>query len=381
LVNDLLLWTGFLIIVFGLLAFDLGVFQRRSHAVGMKEAIIMTIFWIFISLIFGFGIYAWFGADKSFEFFTAYIVEKSLSVDNLFVFMVIFAYFNVDLKYQHKILFYGIIGALITRGIFIFTGITLINMFHYAIYIFGIFLIYTGLKLLKANDDEKVNPSQNFVLKHVGKYLPIKKDYIGGQFIVKDKYNYFFTPIFIVLLVIETTDVMFAFDSVPAVLSITRDPFIVYTSNIFAILGLSRGSVYIEHLNKFSHTISTHTNHLSAIALNTEGDRIATTSERGTIVRLYNTIDGELVREFRRGLDTATITHRLRATNQSPHCITPCTIQESCNQIVTISRQEPTSRLRSEKEKITILSHLYFFHRILTTTIASSQLKRCIHPI
>jgi len=238
LVNDLLLWTGFLIIVFGLLAFDLGVFQRRSHAVGMKEAIIMTIFWIFISLIFGFGIYAWFGADKSFEFFTAYIVEKSLSVDNLFVFMVIFAYFNVDLKYQHKILFYGIIGALITRGIFIFTGITLINMFHYAIYIFGIFLIYTGLKLLKANDDEKVNPSQNFVLKHVGKYLPIKKDYIGGQFIVKDKYNYFFTPIFIVLLVIETTDVMFAFDSVPAVLSITRDPFIVYTSNIFAILGL-----------------------------------------------------------------------------------------------------------------------------------------------
>ncbi len=245
--NELLLWIGFIILVFALLIFDLGVFQKKSHIAGMKEAVIMTIFWIVLAMIFNVGIFFWIGKEKSFEFLTGYVVEKSLSVDNLFVFMIIFTYFNVELKYQHKILFWGIVGALITRGIFIFTGITLINIFHYAIYIFGAFLIYTGIKLLGSGDDDKVDPGKNFVLKHLGKYIPVKKDYEGGNFFVKDiikdnigrdKVKYFVTPAFIVLLVIETTDVMFAFDSVPAVLSITRDPFIVYTSNIFAILGL-----------------------------------------------------------------------------------------------------------------------------------------------
>lgn len=237
-VNETLLWGVFIVIVFALLAFDLGVFQRKAHAAGMKEAIIMTIFWICVSLIFCIGIYVFLGKDKSFEFLTGYIVEKSLSVDNLFVFMVIFTYFNVGLKYQHKILFWGIVGALITRGIFIFVGIGLVNVFHYAIYIFGAFLVYTGLNLLKSDGDDKVDPSQNFFLRHFGKYIPIKKDYEGGQFFVKENLKYLVTPLFIVLIVIETTDVMFAFDSVPAVISITRDPFIVYTSNIFAILGL-----------------------------------------------------------------------------------------------------------------------------------------------
>ncbi len=241
--NELLLLIGFIILVFALLIFDLGIFQRKSHVAGMKEAVMMTIFWIVLAMIFNLGIFFWVGKEKSFEFLTGYIVEKSLSVDNLFVFMIIFTYFNVGLKYQHKILFWGIVGALITRGIFIFTGITLINIFHYAIYLFGAFLIYTGIKLLGSGDDDKVDPGQNFVLKHVSKYLPVKKDYEGGNFFIKDsiggdKVKYFVTPAFIVLLVIETTDVMFAFDSVPAVLSITRDPFIVYTSNIFAILGL-----------------------------------------------------------------------------------------------------------------------------------------------
>ncbi len=233
-------WILFGIVVTALLVFDLGVFQRKAHASGMKEAVQISIFYIAIALIFSVVIYFEMSADKSFEFLTGYIVEKSLSVDNLFVFMIIFSYFKVDLKYQHRILFWGILGALITRGIFIFTGITLINAFHYAIYGFGAFLIYTGLKLLKGDDDDKVNPEENFILKHLSKHLPIKKDYVGGNFFVKHPTTdaYLITPLFIVLLVIETTDVMFAFDSVPAVLSITRDTFIVYSSNIFAILGL-----------------------------------------------------------------------------------------------------------------------------------------------
>lgn len=237
-IDESSLWILFGVIVIGLLAFDLGFVNRKSHASGLKEATLLTIFYVIVSLLFAGWIYLSLGVDKSYEFLTAYIVEKSLSIDNLFVFLIIFSYFNVSLKYQHRVLFYGILGALITRGIFIFTGITLINLFHYAIYIFGAFLIYTGIKLLSSGDDDKVNPEDNFILKHFSKYLPIKKDYEGGSFFVKENLKYFVTPLFIVLLVIETTDVMFAFDSVPAVLSITRDPFIVYTSNIFAILGL-----------------------------------------------------------------------------------------------------------------------------------------------
>ena len=236
--NELYLWAGFLAIVFGLLVLDLGFFQRKAHTAGLKEAILISIFYITVSLIFGGWIYFQFGADKSFEFLTSWIVEKSLSVDNLFVFMIVFAYFKVDLKYQHRVLFWGILGALITRGIFIFTGITLINAFHILIYGFGVFLIITGLKLLRNGDDDKVNPGENLLLKYASKYFPIKKDYIGASFIIKGNPGYYITPLLLVLLVIESTDVMFAFDSVPAVLSITRDSFIVYTSNIFAILGL-----------------------------------------------------------------------------------------------------------------------------------------------
>lgn len=237
-INESILWIPFIIVIIALLAFDLGIVNRKSHTAGLKEAIYLSIFYIVISLIFALVIYITLGADKSFEFLTAYIVEKSLSVDNLVVFSVIFTYFSVDLKYQHRVLFWGILGALITRGIFIFTGMTLINMFHFLIYLFGGFLIYAGLKLLKKGDDDNVNPGNNKLLKIASKYLPIKKDYVGSNFIVKHENLLYFTPLFLVLLVVESTDVMFAFDSVPAVLSISRDTFIVYTSNVFAILGL-----------------------------------------------------------------------------------------------------------------------------------------------
>lgn len=237
-INESILWILFGITLLGLLLFDLGYVNRKAHASGMKEAIYMTVFYVAISLIFSGVVYMWLGADKSFEFLTAYIVEKSLSVDNLFVFIIIFDYFSVNLKYQHKILFWGITGALILRGLFIGIGITAIKLIHPLFYVFGLFLVYTAIKIIRSGDDDEVDPGENIVLKHLAKYLPLKKDYEGGSFFVKENLKYFVTPLFIVLLVVETSDIMFATDSVPAVISITQDPFIVYSSNIFAILGL-----------------------------------------------------------------------------------------------------------------------------------------------
>lgn len=236
-------WLIFGIVISALLAFDLGYVNRKSHQAGLREAILLSCFYIAISLLFAAWLYISMGADYSFLFLTGYIVEKSLSVDNLFVFLLIFSYFNVGIRYQHRILFWGILGALVTRGIFIFAGISIINLFHPIIYLFGALLIYTGYKLLTAkDDDEAMNPEDNFFLKAYHKYfsyyIPLKKDYEGSKFFIKEKGVYFITPLFLVLLVIESSDVMFATDSVPAILSISQDPFIVYTSNIFAILGL-----------------------------------------------------------------------------------------------------------------------------------------------
>lgn len=232
------LWLGFIFLILILLIIDLGIFQRKAHAIKMREAILLTIFWIVLALIFNVVIYFYFGSQKAFEFLTGYIVEKALSVDNLFVFILIFAYFKTDPKYQHKILFWGILGALITRGIFIFTGIELVERFHFFIYIFGIFLIYTALKLMRSDDGEPdVDPGNNKIVKYFSKIVRVKKDYAGSNFFVKES-PFAVTPLFIVLLVIESTDVMFAFDSIPAIISITTDKFIVYSSNIFAILGL-----------------------------------------------------------------------------------------------------------------------------------------------
>jgi tellurite resistance protein TerC len=208
----------------------------------MKEAVKWTLMWVGLALIFCAGIWYFLGVDKASLFLTAYIVEKSLSVDNLFVFIVIFTFFKVDVLYHHKILYWGIIGALITRGLFIGAGITLVNSFHFVMYLFGAFLIYTAYKLAFKDSDDNVNPSENIIIKNIGRIIPINYNYSGSGFfskkLVNNKYVQCITPLFIVLIAIETTDIMFAFDSIPAVLSITTDPFIVYTSNVFAILGL-----------------------------------------------------------------------------------------------------------------------------------------------
>jgi len=232
-----LLWIGFILLVFLMLALDLGVFHRKAHIIKIKEALFLSVFWISIAIMFNIGIYFFLGQQRALEFMTGYVIEKALSVDNLFVFLMIFSYFHVSSIYQHKILFWGILGALVMRAIFIATGITLIEKFHEIIYIFGAFLIITGIKMA-IHGDKKIEPEKNPVLKYLRKIIPVTESYDGDNFFVKRGTKYLATPLFIVLVVVESTDVLFAVDSIPAVLAITTDPFIVYTSNVFAILGL-----------------------------------------------------------------------------------------------------------------------------------------------
>lgn len=231
------LWVGFNVFVILMLLLDLGVFNRRAHEIKVKEAVLWTIFWIVLSLLFNAGIYFYSGYHQALLFFTAYLVEKSLSMDNIFVFLMLFTYFKVQPMYQHKVLFWGVLGALIMRAIFIFAGIALIEKFDWILYIFGAFLIYTGYKMMKEKDKE-IHPEKNPVLKLSRRIFPVTSDYRNGYFFVKENGKRFVTPLFIVLLVIESTDVVFAVDSIPAVLAISHDPFIVYTSNVMAILGL-----------------------------------------------------------------------------------------------------------------------------------------------
>lgn len=231
------MWILFNIFVLGMLALDLGVFHRKAHEIKLKEAITWSVIWILLALIFNVLVYFWHGTQSALEFLTGYLVEKSLSVDNIFVFLMIFTYFGVKPMYQHKVLFWGILGAIIMRAIFIFAGITLIKIFHPIIYIFGAFLIFTGIKM-GLQKDREIHPEKNPVLKLFRKFFKITPDYVDGKFFVKQGKRLIATPMFVVLLVVESTDVMFAVDSIPAIIAITRDPFIVYTSNIFAILGL-----------------------------------------------------------------------------------------------------------------------------------------------
>ena len=235
--NQTLLWVIFNIFVLAMLALDLGVFHRKAHEVKLKEAVAWCIIWITLALLFNMGIYLWQSPEKALEFLTGYLIEYSLSVDNIFVFLLLFSYFRVPSKYSHKVLFWGILGALIMRAIFIATGITLIQKFHWIIYIFGGFLILTGIKMALQKDQE-IHPERNPVLRLFRKIMPVTDRYEEDKFFVKRGRKYFATPLFIVLLVVETTDVIFAADSIPAILGITLDPFIVYTSNVFAILGL-----------------------------------------------------------------------------------------------------------------------------------------------
>ncbi|MCX8011732.1 MAG: TerC family protein [Desulfobacterota bacterium] len=231
------LWGGFIIFVLGMLALDLGVFHRNAHVVSLREALIWCATWVSLALIFNLGILFFRGGETALTFFTGYLIEYSLSVDNIFVFLLIFRYFRVPTLYQHKVLFWGILGALIMRAIFIFMGITLIQRFHWMVLVFGIFLVVSGIKMAFQKDKE-IHPEKNLVLRLFRKIMPVTGNYEEDKFFLKKEKTLFATPLFIVLLVVETTDVVFALDSVPAVLAITRDPFIVYTSNVFAILGL-----------------------------------------------------------------------------------------------------------------------------------------------
>jgi len=235
--SQILLWVVFNIFVLGMLTLDLGVFHRKTHVIKIKEALVWSAIWIALALLFNLGIYYWRGSETALQFLTGYLIEKSLSVDNIFIFLLIFSYFDVPSLYQHKVLFWGILGALIMRAVFIATGITLIEKFHWIIYIFGFFLLLTGVKMA-SQKDKKIHPERNLILRLFRRWVPVTEDYAGDRFFIKRGKQYFATPLFIVLLVIETTDVIFAVDSIPAILGITLDPFIVYTSNVFAILGL-----------------------------------------------------------------------------------------------------------------------------------------------
>jgi TerC family integral membrane protein len=246
-------WIGFGVFVVAMLALDLGVFHRKSHEVSLREALTWSAVWIGLALIFNAAIYHWDGGEKALQFFTGYVVELSLSVDNLFVFLLIFGYFKVPEQYRHKVLFWGIVGALIMRAVFLAAGITLISKFHWVIYCFGALLVYSGIKMALQKDKE-VHPERNPVLKLFRRFMHVTPEFEGGRFFVKRNGQLLATPLFVVLLILESTDLVFAVDSVPAVLSITHDPFIVYTSNVFAILGLRSMFFALEGImHRFHH--------------------------------------------------------------------------------------------------------------------------------
>ncbi len=241
------LWVGFNIFVLFLLALDLGVFHRKAHAVSMKEALIWSIVWITLSLLFNLVIYLYWdimvpnssytNGEAALAFLTGYLIEKSLSVDNIFVFILIFSYFAVPDQYQHRVLFWGILGALIMRGTLILVGSVLLETFHWIIYVFGAFLIFTGIRMARQQDEE-LKPDENPVVKFFRRFVPVTENYQDDKFFIRRAGRLFATPLFLVLLVVESTDLVFAVDSIPAIFAVTRDPFIVYTSNVCAILGL-----------------------------------------------------------------------------------------------------------------------------------------------
>jgi tellurite resistance protein TerC len=235
------LWIAFNVLVLGLLALDLFVFHREAHEVRVREAAGWTAFWIVLALLFNAGVYVFMGPGKGLEFLTGYVIEKALSVDNIFVFVMVFAYFGVPAKYQHRVLFWGILGALVMRGAMIGAGAYLIQQFHWVIYIFGGFLVLTGIRMA-THDHHDIEPEANPVIRLVRRMLPITRGYHGQKFFVRadaaGAATLMATPLFVVLVFVETTDLLFALDSIPAIFAITEDSFIVYTSNVFAILGL-----------------------------------------------------------------------------------------------------------------------------------------------
>ncbi|MGH7652971.1 MAG: TerC family protein [Gemmatimonadaceae bacterium] len=241
--NGLWGWVGFNVTVLAILALDLGVLHRRSSKVSLKEAATWSAVWVALSLCFAFAVYRTLGRQSGLEFLTGYLIEYALSVDNIFVFVLIFSYFSVPEKYQHRVLFWGIVGALILRGVMILAGSALVTRFEWVLYIFGAFLVFTGLRMAFQKAEETYNPARDPVLRLTRRFVPVTADYHGDSFFVREPHTggrlrYSATPLFIVLLIVDTTDIIFATDSIPAIFAVTRDPFIVYTSNICAVLGL-----------------------------------------------------------------------------------------------------------------------------------------------
>jgi tellurite resistance protein TerC len=254
-----LLWIAFAFVIILMLAIDLGVFNRRAHAIGFREALIWSIVWTVVALLFNGAVFLYSGAERGLEFFTAYVIERSLSFDNLFVFVLIFSYFGVPGQYHHRALFWGVVGALVTRAAFIGAGVALIARFEWILYFFGAILVYSGWKMLKEKDVE-VHPDRNLIIRAARKVFPVASDFGTGRFVLRHDRRIFLTPLLLVLITIETTDIVFAVDSIPAVFGVTHDPFVAFTSNIFAILGLRASYFLLESVLKsfkyLSHGLS-----------------------------------------------------------------------------------------------------------------------------
>lgn len=235
--DTLWLWVGFNVFVLLMLALDLGVFHRQAHQVSAREAGTWTVVWLVLALVFGAGISYRMGPEAGLEFFTGYLIEKALSVDNVFVFVLIFSYFRVPAEYQHRVLFWGVLGALLMRGAMIVAGAFLIQQFHWIIYLFGAFLVFSGIRMARETEHE-IEPQSNPILRLVRKFIPVSNRYAGPRFFVRRMGRWLATPLFLVLVLVEVTDLIFALDSIPAIFAVTKNSFLVYTSNVFAILGL-----------------------------------------------------------------------------------------------------------------------------------------------
>lgn len=236
--RESILFGVFAFIILLFLVLDLGIFHKKAHKITTKSALYQSVFWVIISTLFGFFIYKYDGAEHAVEYFSAYLTEYALSVDNIFVILLILKYFQVKEEYYHKTLFWGILGAIVFRGIFIFVGALLIHKFHAILYFFGVLLIYSGIRIYFEDGDEKIEPEKNPIMKLCRRYLPITQDDHGASFVVRQGGKLMFTPLFLVIVLIETTDLIFAVDSIPAAFAITQNEFLVYTSNIFAVMGL-----------------------------------------------------------------------------------------------------------------------------------------------
>jgi tellurite resistance protein TerC len=252
----LIFWIIFNVVIVLLLLVDLMLINREGRVVPFRQALFASAAWISLAFLFATFIHQWLGPAKALEFITGYLIEEALSVDNLFVFLLLFAYFKVPPEQERTVLFWGILGALVMRGTFIFAGVALVQRLHWLLYVMGAFLVYTGIQLLFAGEDAPVDPSKNYALRMARRFVPITEEYEGKKFFSRRDGRRFATPLFVVLLVVETTDIMFATDSIPAILAISRDFFIVYTSNVFAILGLRSLFFALSGLMRLFHYLN-----------------------------------------------------------------------------------------------------------------------------